>query len=111
MKGTTASTEIAPEINGVHLEHIGEEAVIKVLGNDMWFVYQLSIDNMSVNDVSIGGKYLPVDVIKSSGYEVQTRIKAKNISCNDKVRVRVETHFKNPKYLAPTMVKANKTVS
>ncbi|XP_046841094.1 uncharacterized protein LOC124435191 [Xenia sp. Carnegie-2017] len=94
MNHISSENQGSPKVSTVHFEHIGEDVAVKVSGNDMWFVYELSIyceqfccENMLV------------DVIKSSGSDVQTRIKEKNVHYEEEVRVQVKTHFENSKYL------------
>ena len=102
---TIGANEIIPKISGVHFENIGEEVIIKVSGNDMWFVHQ-----MSVTKVDFDGKNLPVDFVRSSGSQVQTRIKKKTIIYDENVCVRMKTHFENSKYLKSFTVPAKTTV-
>ena len=71
----------------------------------MWFVYNVSIDGVNGN-----GTDLKVDVKKSSESEVETRMRGSNIVHDEKVRVRVKTHFQNSKYLPSVTVPAKTTV-
>ncbi|XP_046841075.1 uncharacterized protein LOC124435170 [Xenia sp. Carnegie-2017] len=60
----------------------------------MWFVHQTS-----VTTVDFDGKNLPVDFVRSTGSQVQTRIKKKSITYEENVCVRMKTHFEKSKYL------------
>ncbi|XP_046841073.1 uncharacterized protein LOC124435167 [Xenia sp. Carnegie-2017] len=91
---TIDANEIIPKISVVHFENIREEVIIKVSGNDMWFVHQTS-----VTTVDFDGKNLPVDFVRSTGSQVQTRIKKKSITYEENVCVRMKTHFEKSKYL------------
>ena len=97
--------DITPKITGVRFENIGEEVVAKITGSSMWFVYNVSIDGISGD-----GKALEVNVTKSLGSEVQTRMRETNIVHVEEVCVRVRTHFQNPRFLPPTNVLAKTTV-
>ena len=65
---------------------------------------------MSVTTVDFDGKNLPVDFVRSSGSQVQTRIKKKTIIYEENVCVRMKTHFENSKYLESFTVPAKTTV-
>lgn len=97
--------DITPKITGVRFENIGEEVVAKIAGSSMWFVCSVSIDGISGD-----GKDLEVNVTKSIGSEVQTRMRETNIVHDEEVTVRVRTHFQNPKFLPATKVLAKTTV-
>lgn len=77
----------------------------KIFGRSMWFAYNVSIDNVNGN-----GKDLPVDLLKSTESEVQTRMREANLSHGDQVSVKLKTHFENSKYLPRTKVPARTTV-
>ena len=102
----TVADDITPKITQVLFENIGEEAVAKIYGSSMWFVYNVSIEGLINGD----GRDLKVDVMKSSECEVQTRMQEATIRHKDSVRVRVKTHFQNSKYLQTANVPAKTTV-
>ncbi len=97
--------DITPKVTEIRFENIGEEVVAKIAGSSMWFVYNVSIQGVKGN-----GKDLKVDVMSSSESEVQTRMQEANIVHEERVSVRVKTHFQNSKYLPPAEVPAKTTV-
>ena len=98
--------DITPKITHVLFENIGEEVVAKIYGSNMWFVHDVSIEGILNGD----GRNLKVDVMKSTGCEVQTRMREANIRHTENVSVRVKTHFENSKYLPPAKVPAAENV-
>ena len=71
----------------------------------MWFVY-----NVTIEGVNGDGKNLEVNVMKSLESEVQSIMREKKIVHDEKVSVRVKTHFQNSKHLKATKVVAQTTV-
>jgi hypothetical protein len=98
--------DITPKITQVLFENIGEVVVAKISGSSMWFVYNVSIDGL----IDADGKNLEVDVMKSSESEVQTIMPKATVRTNDRVCVRVKTHFHNSKYLPLSTVPAKASV-
>ena len=101
----TIAEDITPKVTEVRFENIGEEVVAKIVGSSMWFVYNVSIECVNGN-----GKDLKVDIMSSSESEVQTRMREANIVHEERVSVRVKTHFQNFKYLPSAEVPAKTTV-
>mgnify|MGYP002803988525 FL=1 len=95
---------ITPKVIEIRFENIGEEVVAKIYGSSMWFVY-----NVSIEGVNGKGKDLQVDLMSSSGSEVQTRMPEANVVHEEEVSVRVKTHFQNSKFLPLTKVPAKTT--
>lgn len=99
------ASDITPKVTEVRFENIGKEVVAKIAGSSMWFVYNVSIEGVNGN-----GKDLQVDVMKSSEFEVQARMREARLEHKNQVRVRVKTHFGNSKYLEAREVPAETTV-
>ena len=100
------TNDITPKITGVLFVSIGDEIVAKICGSSMWFVHHVSIKDERSGDV----KFLDVDVLKSTGREVQAGIQRAKLCFGEKVSVRVKTHFHNPNYLKSTTVSAEENV-
>ena len=74
----------------------------KIEGRNMWFVYEVSIG---------GDEDLPVDYMKSTESEVQTRMPPRpHVSYPELVTVRVKTHFENSKHIQAVKVHTETTV-
>ena len=79
----------------------------KIAGSNMWFVYNVSIDD---GDIIGDGKDLEVNLMKSLESEVQTIMREKKIVHDKQVTVRVKTHFQKSNYLPATKVVADTMV-